>query len=57
MKGDKRKINKVWDACNPKGEWHTFAIVGSGKDSYIKTLRAGGMSESDYNLIGTIARH
>lgn len=38
MKKDKRKINKKWEFVNKLGEKFLFAKIGSGKNSYIKTL-------------------
>lgn len=35
---DKRQINKEWEATNPLGERYRYAKIGSGKNSYIKTL-------------------
>lgn len=51
---DKRQINEVWDAQNRKGEWHTFAYVGTGKGRMVVTLHAGAMRKSDQNLIGEV---
>lgn len=39
---DRRTITEVWTFVNPEGEKYTFARVGSGKDSYIKTLSYDG---------------
>ena len=35
---DKMQINNVWEYCNHLGELYRFARIGSGKNSYIKTL-------------------
>ena len=45
MKKDKRQINKIWQATNPLGEVYEYAKIGSGKNSYIKTLRYIGKLE------------
>ena len=37
-KKDRRQINKVWVARNREGLYFVYAKVGSGKDSYIKTI-------------------
>ena len=50
---DRRKINKVWQACNYLGEWSTYAIVGSGKNSFVATLSNGAMAEYYQKLVGT----
>ena len=50
---DKRRINKVWQACNPLGEWYTYAIVGSGKNSFIATLSNGAMADYYQSKVGT----
>ena len=39
MKKDRRQINETWEHTNPKGETYEYARIGSGKNSYIKTLR------------------
>jgi len=49
---DKRQINKVWEACNPIGQWFTYALVGSGKNSFVLTLHEGRATEHDYNSVG-----
>ena len=49
---DRRQINKVWDACNPIGQWFTYALIGSGKNSYVYTLHEGRQTEEDVRLIG-----
>lgn len=51
---DRRQVNKVWEACNPKGEWHTFAYVGTGKNRVLVTLHTGAMNRSDTDRIGTV---
>ena len=56
MAKDRRQINQVWDACNRKGEWHTFARVGTGKDAMIVTLHAGGKTRGDVDMIGRVYR-
>lgn len=38
MKKDRRQINEVWEMTNRLGERYKMARVGSGKNSYIKTL-------------------
>ena len=38
MKKDRRQINKVWVARNREGLFFVYAKVGSGKDSYTKTI-------------------
>lgn len=38
MKKDRRQINKRWYFTNKLGETFEFALIGSGKNSYIKTL-------------------
>ena len=38
MKKDRRRINKTWQFTNPHGETYLFAKIGSGKNSYLKTL-------------------
>ena len=50
----KKQINKVWEFCNPMGQWFTFAKVGTGSNSIIVTLHAGKMIKSDKERIGTI---
>ena len=37
-KKDKRQINKVWVANNREVLYFVYARVGSGKNSYIKTI-------------------
>lgn len=54
MLKDRRQINKVWHACNPKGEWYTYALVGTGKNSFIATISIGAMADYYQRLIGTI---
>jgi len=49
---DMRQVNKVWDACNPKGEWHTYAWVGTGKNRVLVTLHAGAKTRADENRVG-----
>lgn len=51
---DRRQINKVWEACNRLGEWHTFAYVGTGKNRILVTLHAGAMIDADQNRIGNV---
>ena len=53
---DMRRINRVWDACNRKGEWHTFALVGSGKNRFIATLHAGAKTRADMSRVGDVYR-
>lgn len=38
MKQDKRQINQTFQATNPHGETYQYARIGSGKNSYIKTI-------------------
>lgn len=38
MRKDKRQINAVWEYCNRYGDVFRFAKIGSGKNSYIKTI-------------------
>jgi len=52
MKQDRRQINKVWEACNYWGEWSTYAIVGSGKNSFTVTLSSGAMANYYQQYIG-----
>jgi hypothetical protein len=47
---DKRQTNHVWEYCNRLGELYRFARIGSGKNSYIKTLCYLGNVISD-NLL------
>ena len=42
MKKDRRQINAIWQFVNRLGEIFTFAKIGSGKNSYIKTLSYDG---------------
>jgi len=35
---DRRRLNKVSWERNPRGEYFVFGKVGSGENSYIKTL-------------------
>jgi len=49
---DMRRINKVWQACNPLGEWFTYARVGSGKNAFITTLSVGAMADHYRYLLG-----
>jgi len=56
MERDMRRINKIWEACNELGEWHTFAIIGSGKNLYVATLHTGAMRPSDNNRLGSMYR-
>lgn len=39
MAKDRRQINQIWQAANPQGLIYEYARIGSGKNSYIKTLR------------------
>lgn len=50
MKKDRRQINKTWEATNPLGEKFLFGKVGSGKNSYIKTIKYLG-KEGRFNVI------
>ena len=55
--GDKRRINKIWDFCNHLGEWFTFGLVGSGKNSVVVTLNNGGgclPEPTKQNLLHTV---
>ena len=52
MKPDKRQINKVWEAQNPIGQWFTYALIGSGKSFFVKTLHEGRATTDDYDSIG-----
>ena len=38
MNKDKRQISAVWEYCNSDGDVFRFARIGSGKNSYVKTL-------------------
>ena len=49
---DMRRINKVWDACNPHGQWYTYAQVGVGKNKTIVTLHHGRMTQNDWEYLG-----
>lgn len=53
---DLRRVNKVWEGCNPKGEWFTYARIGSGKNSYIATLSVGAMAQYYQRYIGQVYR-
>ena len=50
------RINHVWDFVNPLNEWHTFAVVGTGKNQIVVTLHAGKMTVDDQNLVGELYR-
>lgn len=52
MNKDRRQINKVWQACNHLGEWFTYALIGTGKNSFIATLSNGAMADYYQRLIG-----
>ena len=39
MKKDRRQINEIWEHTNPLGERYEYGRVGSGKNSYIKSLK------------------
>ena len=52
MTKDRRQINKIWEACNCLGEWYTYAIVGTGKNSFVATLSNGAMADYHQRLIG-----
>lgn len=39
MKKDRRQLNSTWKFVNPLGEKFLFGKIGSGKNSYIKTLK------------------
>ncbi len=53
---DMRRINKVWDFRNPMGQWFTFALIGSGRNSYVTTLHTGRKTRADSNLVGEVYR-
>ena len=36
---DRRQLNETWIFTNPLGETYEYGRIGSGKNSYIKTLR------------------
>jgi hypothetical protein len=38
MNKDRRRINQVWVASNREGLFFVFAKIGSGKNSYTKTI-------------------
>lgn len=50
MKKDRRQINATWYFTNPLGETYQFGQVGSGKKSYIKTLKYVGKNLSKSRL-------
>ena len=45
MKKDKREINEVWEHENPLGEKYLYGRVGSGKNTYIKSLKYLGKTD------------
>lgn len=50
MRKDKRQINAVWEYCNRYGDIYRFAKIGSGKNSYIKTIAYLGNVVADVYL-------
>lgn len=38
MKKSRQQVNETWEFVNSKGERFLFGRVGSGKNSYVKTL-------------------
>jgi len=46
IKKDRRQVNEVWSHTNPQGETYLYARVGSGKNSYIKTLKYLGKKKA-----------
>lgn len=56
MRRDNRRINQVWQSCNRLGEWYTFALVGSGKNSKVVTLSNGAMANYYQDSIGNLYR-
>lgn len=56
MRKDMRQVNKVWEACNPLGEWYTYAQIGTGKNAFVATLSNGAMANYYQHLIGEVYR-
>lgn len=50
MRKDKRQINKIWEYCNQYGDIYRFAKIGSGENSYIKTIAYLGNVTTDIYL-------